>query len=163
MKNNETVSTFASFECIERLLKVNTTYIRVVAVYRPPVSSINALTASTFMNEFSTYLENLGLVPEELMIVGDFNLHIEDLTNFYAREFLNLLDTFNVSQRVNEPTHHTLDLLITRQGSNLINDIRVYVPWISDHSIVQFKTTIMKPSVAQKTICYRRLPEYREY
>lgn len=27
LKNNETVSTFASFECIERLLKVNTTSI----------------------------------------------------------------------------------------------------------------------------------------
>lgn len=66
------------------------------------------------------------LVPEEVLIMGDFNFHIDDLTNFYAREFLNLLDTFNMSQHVNEPTHqsgHTLDLLITRQGSNLINDI----------------------------------------
>ena len=34
----------------------------------------------------------------------------------------------------------------------------VYVspPWISDHSIVQFKTTTKKPSVARKTISYRR-------
>ena len=46
LKNNEAVSTFAYFECIERLVKVNTTCIRVVVVYRPPVSSVNAFTAS---------------------------------------------------------------------------------------------------------------------
>ena len=91
LKNNQTVSTFASFECIERLLKVNSTCIRVVVIYRPPVSSVNAVTASMFLSEFSTYLQSLVLLPEEVLITGDFNFHIDDLTNFYAREFLNLI------------------------------------------------------------------------
>jgi hypothetical protein len=75
-----------------------------------------------------------------MSVMGDFNFHTDDLTNHNACEFSNLLDTFNMSQHVSEPTHqsgHTLDLLITRQDSNLINGICVHTPWISDHSIVQ--------------------------
>ena len=122
LKITETVNTFASFECIERLLKLDSTWIRVVVVYRPPVSSVNALSVSMFLSEFSVYLENLVLLPGEVLIMGDFNFHTDDLTNHNACEFSHLLDTFNMSQHVSEPTHqpgHTLDLLITRQDSNL--------------------------------------------
>jgi exonuclease III len=117
LKITETVNTFASFECIERLLKLDSTWIRVVVVYRPPVSSVNALSVSMFLSEFSVYLENLVLLPGEVLIMGDFNFHTDDLANHNACEFSNLLDTFNMSQHVSEPTHqsgHTLDLLITR-------------------------------------------------
>ncbi|CAB4035801.1 Hypothetical predicted protein [Paramuricea clavata] len=161
LKITETVNTFASFECIERLLKLDSTWIRVVIVYRPPVSSVNALSVSMFLSEFSVYLENLVLLHVEVLIMGDFNFHTDNLTNHNACEFSNLLDKFIMSQHVSEPTHQSgntlvLDLLIRRQDSNLINGICVHTPWISDHSIVQFKTNTKKPSVARKTISYRR-------
>ena len=56
---------------------------------------------------------NIVLSPGEVL-----NFHIDDLTNCNPSELLNLLDTFNMSQHVSEPTHqsgHMLDLLITRQ------------------------------------------------
>ena len=86
------------------------------------------------------------------------NLHLDNTSNNQIREFRELLDTLNVSQLVNQPTHrlgHTLDCIITEQDANLVNYICVHTPWISDHSLVAFKLSIQKPAVFYKTVITR--------
>lgn len=54
---------------------------------------------------------------QPLMIIGDFNIHVDDPNDVYAVEFLDLLESMRLMQHVDVPTHeqgHTLDLVITR-------------------------------------------------
>ena len=59
---------------------------------------------------------------------------------------------------MNKPTHrlgHTLDCIITEQNSNLIDNIQVYSPWISDHCLVAFNLSIQIPSLCYKSVTTR--------
>ena len=61
---------------------------------------------------------------EELLIVGDFNIHA-DSSNNESQGFLDILNANGLTQHVTNPTHqggHTLDLVITREHSNLLRE-----------------------------------------
>lgn len=105
--------TFTSFECVEYLLKSNSVWLRILVVYRPPPSTANGLTVTQFLSEFTVLLEHLALLPAELLILGDFNFHVDDTSDRNAVEFLSLLDTFNLSQHISEPTPINLAIHLT--------------------------------------------------
>lgn len=73
------------------------------------------------------------------MIVGDFNIHIDDVSDKFAIVFINITESFNLIQYVTGPTHirgHTLDLVFScglNIGSVLSEDI-----FISDHNCISF-------------------------
>ena len=72
---------------------------------------------------------NIISLSGQILIVGDVNLHLDNTSNNQTREFLELLDTLNLRQLVNQPTHrldHTLDCIITQQDANLVNDIQTF-------------------------------------
>ena len=93
-----------------------------------------------------------------LLILGDFNIHV-DIPNLPDTEkFVKLLDTFGLMQHVSLPTHrlgHTLDLVITRSNDNLISDLVVNNPLVSDHHVVHFDILTSKPSLPKKSISHR--------
>ena len=133
---------YNTFEHAQHLLNMNSKRTRIITIYHPPPSTTNGLTTAQFFFEFAMFLEHLISLSEQIVIVGDVNLHLDNTSNNQTREFLELLDTLNLSQLVNQPTHrlgHTLDCIITEQDANLVIDICVYTPWISDHSLVAFK------------------------
>ena len=71
------------------------------------------------------------------------------------------LDTFNLTQHVIKPTHksgHTLDLLITKQGSNFVKlkDVCVFPPCICDHSVSKCQLMITKPRFPSKNLVFRQ-------
>ena len=77
--------------------------------YRIPNTSI-----LTFCNEYcdSPEAEILSF-RGELLLLGNFNIHMDDLENTDTILFNDLLDTFNLVNMVNFPSHklqHTLDL-----------------------------------------------------
>ncbi|CAH3161729.1 unnamed protein product [Pocillopora meandrina] len=45
------------------------------------------------------------MCPEALVISGDFNLHLDDLRDNDTKKFMDLLETFSLSQHVSGPTH----------------------------------------------------------
>ena len=59
---------------------------------------------SVFLDEFSTYLENVIMCPEPLMIAGDFNFHLDLMHSNNSRRFKELLQTFCLSQDVTAST-----------------------------------------------------------
>ena len=149
---------YNTFEHAQHLLNMNSKRIRIITIYRPPPSTTNGLTTAQFFFEFAMFLEHLISLSAQIVIVGDVNLHLENTSNNQTRKFLELLDTLNLSQLVNQPTHrlgHTLDCIITEQDANLVNDICVHTPWISDHSLVAFKLSVQKPAVSYKTVITR--------
>lgn len=74
-----------------------------------------------FFTEFASLLETLIISPGQLLITGDFNVHVDDENNTNAAAFIELLNTANLQQHVTMHTHmglHTLDLIITEQSNN---------------------------------------------
>lgn len=150
---------FDSFEYTELLLKHNSNTIRIIVVYRPPPSDENMLTERQFLDEFEKFLERQIVLPGEILLVGDFNFHVDDILDYYANQFSALIKNFGLIQHIHKPTHnkgHTLDLVITKQDSMLVGDISVTLPWVSDHSIIHFKLRVRKPSYERKTISFRQ-------
>ena len=92
-----------------------------LTVYRPSSSSVKE-----FKTEFSSLLETMVSLPSELIISGDFNFHVDSPNEANSKSFLRLLESFSLKQHVNFPTHirgHTLDLLITRFDSEIIQSV----------------------------------------
>jgi Reverse transcriptase (RNA-dependent DNA polymerase)/Endonuclease-reverse transcriptase len=142
---NVKVPIYSSFEiqCISftvspsfsiRPSSITTNPFIIINIYRPP-----SLSKATFITEFTSLLENFISSSSEIIITGDLNLHVDNLSAPYSTSFLDLLETFNLKQHINFPTHisgHTLDLLITRSTSTLVSAIDHTFSPISDHELI---------------------------
>lgn len=152
---------FTSFEvlCLSltHLNSKNKKGVLIVMIYRPPGS------CSNFLIEFSEFLSTTLLDWSQIIIVGDFNIHIDDNNSSPGRLFHELIDGLGFSQHVKEKTHkhgHILDLVISYGVE--ISDIKTVPqnPLLTDHSLVTFQFFIDN-SVLQKekTIFKRRITE----
>ena len=102
-----------------------------------------------FVEEFSTLAEQLAVPPGNLLIVGDFNFHVDNPRNTDPIKFNSILESFNLKRDVRGHTHkkgHTLDLSITRVDDDLVTmasiEIRDFV--LSDHLAVHCKLRLWK-------------------
>ena len=94
--------------------------LRAIVVYRLP----GGVSVGVFLEEFSVLLQEAVIRPEELLICGDFNFHMDNKADWNATRFGELLDLFNLKQHVCVPTHergHILDLVITRNETEGVN------------------------------------------
>lgn len=99
------------------------------------------------------------MCKEQLVVVGDFNFHMDIPEDSDTIKVLDLLESFSLQQHVIGPTHlhgHTLDLVITRQSDQLIQATPRVGRYISDHSSVLCTLHSAKPSLAIKTVTYRK-------
>ncbi len=105
----------------------------VALIYRPPKHNKDSLM------EFADLLGDVIPKYEQLLILGDFNVHVCCATDCLAKEFINLLNAFDLTIQVNVPTHqqgHTLHLVLT-YGFSLC-DLEVCENGFSDHKTVFF-------------------------
>ena len=73
-----------------------------------------------------------------LLISADFNVHIDDISDNNDKHFTTILDSFDLTQHVCQPTHscgHTLDLVITLYDL-LPSSVNIDLPVYSDHGLV---------------------------
>ena len=134
---------FKSFESLCVTLSLTNFSCKLLIIYRPPQTSV-----ASFLDEFSTLLSDIVPSSSELLIAGDFNIHVDDLSAAYSSSFLSLLDSFDLNQHIKSPTHecnHTLDLLITRSNSKLISHHRIVDPILSDHYAILATLSIKSP------------------
>ena len=102
-------------------------------IYRPPKYN------KDFIEDFSEFLGGVLSKYDKLLIVGDLNVHVCCISKPLAKDFLDVLDSFNLTQHITEPTHelgHTLDLVISI-GLNISN-VQVRPTVCSDHFPVFF-------------------------
>ena len=142
-----------SFEFKELLLHSSASIIRIIIIYRPPISAKNGLTHVAFFDDFSSLLERLVSSPDHLLLAGDFNFHVNNSSDNTANKFLDLLNCFNLEvSNVCTPTHksnNVLDLLITRSGEATVLNLSVNDPVISDHFAVHCNLAIKRPPKAK--------------
>jgi len=141
-----------AFESLACSFSINSSTILLVLIYRPPNSS-----HVSFLVEFGQFLDHLINVRGNLIIVGDFNIHVDDRYSTFAEDFSSVLVSHDLVQHVNEATHidnHTLDLVISR--SNLVS--RCYASdLISDHIAVHWSIKAHRPLRPRKWVSFRNL------
>ncbi|XP_073690777.1 uncharacterized protein [Garra rufa] len=89
-------------------------------VYRPPGHHTD------FIKEFADFLSELVLAADKVLIVGDFNIHVDNEKDALGTEFLDILNSIGVRQHVSGPTHcrnHTLDLILSH-GIDVKGELR---------------------------------------
>lgn len=78
------------------------------------------------------------LSKEQILIAGDFTIHVDDIKNVDAVTFLDVLESFLLQQHV---LGHTLDLVISRYSDNLLKAPPVTDFFVSDHTSLMCNLT----------------------
>lgn len=121
-------------------------------IYRPPKYS-----TTSFFDDFTELLSIICIDFDCVLIVGDFNIHVDNPQDKGTKELFCILDNYGLTQHVTVPTHnkgHTLDLLISK-GLN-ISKVVVTDVALSDHSCVFFDTTMSVHTNVQTDIITKR-------
>ena len=150
--------TFNSFEISGLTLKLSKSKFTVYNIYRPPISQAKSRIKSSFsqfLDDFQCFISSVATLSHDFLITGDFNIHVDDLSDNYSQQFLSILSHANLTQHVPFPTHrhnHTLDLVITSADSSLSPVISYTRNSSSDHFPVfsSLNITPPKPSPLSK-------------
>ena len=100
------------------------------------------------------------MCKEQLLITGDFNIHVDIVDDSDPLKQLDLLVSLGLRQHVSQPTHlhgHTLDLIITRYSDHIVHDSPQADRFISDHASLLCKLVHVKPAVTTNVVTYREL------
>ena len=97
-----------------------------------------------------------------VIILGDFNLHVNDPNDDNAMNFIESTQALALEQHVNFSTHtsgNTLDLVFTE----LFNELKIQKctqdDLISDHCIVKCNLNVKRPDITRKVISYHKLKD----
>ncbi|XP_068757440.1 uncharacterized protein [Montipora capricornis] len=103
-----------------------------------------------FVTEFAEFLESVVMTAEPLVLAGDFNIHVNIMTDNDTAQFLDLLSSMGLH------SGNTLDLLISRTlNSDLIQDVRPGT-YFSDHCSALFTINISVPQLSRKKVSFRK-------
>ena len=142
---------YNTFEHMEIILGFHSKSVRLVVLYKPPTSSSN--TISDFLDEFGDYLSQLSVLPESLLILGDFNIHLDKLCSLDTTTFNSLLEVNHIVLMAQFSTHkcyHWLDLMLVKKD-DIFSKPQPYDPGLSDHVVVMCKLFIPKPEPVVET------------
>ena len=146
-----------SFEFASCLIKHDQACISTHIIYRPPYSSAHPVSTAIFFEEFGEYLSEAVQTPHPILIVGDFNVHMNS-NNTDSTKLCDLLSMYNLVQHVNVPTHrsgNTIDLMITRADQNASLAIPQQDYMLSDHMFIKSTLNLPRPPLEETTISYR--------
>ena len=152
----EQIETCNTFECMVAHISCGAqSRGTVVIICWPPPAPTKA-----FFIEVAVLLDQYILTPN-LIVVGDFNVHIDDPANPGGTELLELLDSMALQQHVSEATHvggHTLDLIISSDGCDTIHPGSVGISdMVSDHSSIHCVLDLEPPAPIRQICKYCRL------
>ena len=121
-----------------------------MAVYHPPPSANHRHTVNEFITEFINFLvDKLSNFMGDLIIAGDFNVHMNDVENAYARQFLDAIEALGFDQLVDFCTHKSgtiLDLMFTCIGNKIKYRNIKSDGFISDHCLIQSQLDLAQNS-----------------
>ena len=146
---------YESFEHINLKSTYNNKNIQIIIIYRPP-----SMSKRRFLNEFGELLDMLN-DNRNILICGDFNLHLENKRDNYVCEFDELLESHNMENTVTEPTslsNHIIDLVIQTKNNKLVSELMVEPECTISpvHKHILFKIDVWKSSTMKKKITYRK-------
>ena len=80
-----------SFEHAIWNCSISNTMVTLVGIYHPPYNETNRCTDAMILDDLAEFLEGVLTLYSNIIIAGDFNLHIDDIANPGAQVFLDIL------------------------------------------------------------------------
>ena len=117
-------------------------------------------THTVFADEFADYLENFLTINKNVVIAGNFNLHIDNDEDPVAQLFINMMDALGLDCHVDFPIHengHSLDLIFTEMLSEMKIIRCTPAAYLSDHCTIECLLSLKKSQLQEKEIKYRKL------
>ena len=143
-------STF-EFMCVRISSKLKS-FISLV-VYRTGYASCN------FFAEFEEIMNIMSSYNEEVVVLGDFNFHLECIADRDAENFKNILHMHDFKSCVAEPTHEQgswLDVVATKAGLK----VDCFDVSFSEHKVLMWKIQLKVPALVYKTCKVRRWKDW---
>ena len=83
-----------------------------LAVYHPPPSLNHRHTVNDFVTEFVNFMaDKLVNFMGDLIIAGNFNIHVNDVNSSDARQFIDAMEALGFDQLVDFCTHKSGNIL----------------------------------------------------
>ncbi|ESN90912.1 hypothetical protein HELRODRAFT_182503 [Helobdella robusta] len=135
---------FVTFEVVAIRLVINKNQFILLGVYRPGSAQITVL----FFDELVSVLEHITMLNANILLMGDFNVHIERKDDPNTIRLFEIFEVFQLVNHVNESTHlrgGTLDLVVSSVDFPIISTTVLPHGVFSDHSFITVETIIAKP------------------
>ena len=132
-----------------------------IGISHPPQGMQQGITTCTSITEFMEFLTEITSQHNNILELGDFNIHIDDLEDADSWLLLDTISAFNLKQLVYIPTHnlgHTFYLIIIENSEYQMEKI-ILDPYISDHWFITIQLTKHKPKVQQLLTKHRKIPD----
>ncbi|ESO06893.1 hypothetical protein HELRODRAFT_170928 [Helobdella robusta] len=127
---------FATFEAVSIRFSTSGYQFILLAIYRPGSAQISSL----FFDELISVLEYVTMLNANILMMGDFNVHIERVNDIHTVRLNEILDAFQMISHVHEPTHEQggiLDLVISSSNFPILG-VEIFPSGIfSDHGFVK--------------------------
>ena len=141
---------------------VKNTHLYILGIYRPSQSDA-ATSICNFTQELLEDTQDNVIQCANLVILGDFNIHIKDQNDNEAQSFIDCLAAAGLQQYVENYTHrqgNTLDHIYTSAGNALTTRECRTDPFISDHCLVKSKINIVRNEIERRPVTTRN---YRNF
>ena len=86
-----------------------------MVIYHPPGSSAGK-NNPVFLDEFCDFVASISMDYENILYLGDFNLHVNNSKDMEAVQFLDMIEALGLNQNIKGATHrlgNTLGLILT--------------------------------------------------
>ena len=131
-----------------------------LSVYRPPYTTTNQSTDVQFITDFAEWIPYITIQYKNTIILGDFNIHINDSMDVNANIFQDAIAATDLFQWVDFPTHrlgNTLDLVFTKCSRNITFSSCIQDPLWSDHFAVEMSFNIPKAPLQHPELQYHKI------
>ena len=127
-----------SFESANWRTTIGNKTLNILSLYHSPYSVSQKITNTIFIDDLTDYLIKWMGYDRDIIICGNFNMHIDDLTDIEPQILNDTTEALGLQQHVNFETHHDgniLDLLFTEIASQLT--MKTFKgKYISDHRAI---------------------------
>ena len=131
-----------------------------MAIYHPPYSTRNPVTANIFINKLTDWLTDTLASDKNVLVMGNFIIHINKEDNKMAAIFLDSMTVMGLQCSYAFPVHedgNCLDLIFIESISDIKITACKLIAYISDHQIVAGNISIPKDDITRKEITFRKL------
>ena len=145
------------YEGAVMLIKSGSKELVLLSVYHPPQSTgCNG----PFTEQLLDQVAKLQLLHQNIIIMGDFNIHVNDITDADAVYLIDAMSALGFSQVVRHATHklgNTLDLLFYSEFSTIKVQRTIVTDMLSDHRFVLALLNVGKPKCSNKERTIRKI------
>ena len=94
-----------SFQFAKWRIVLKHTTLTILAIYHPPYSNQSKATNQDFLDEFTDWVAEYIMNDTNVIILGDFNLHVNDPNDDNAMNFIESTQALALEQHMNFSTH----------------------------------------------------------